>query len=42
MALYCLVSLARNDQGKEYVCVTAGHPSSSYADTQTIYKNYAE
>lgn len=38
---YCLVSFGKNKDGREYVCVTAGHPSSSYTDTGIIYTNYA-
>lgn len=40
MADYCLVSFAEDKNGKLYICVTAGHDNSSYADTVTIYKNY--
>ena len=42
LAGYCLVSFGTNKDGKEYVCVTAGHKSSSYTDTETIYTNYAD
>jgi len=38
---YCLVS-AGTYSGKTYICVTAGHASSSYADTAYIYKNYVK
>ena len=42
LAGYCLVSFGKNKDGKEYVCVTAGHNSSSYTDTEMIYTNYAD
>ena len=38
---FCLVS-AGEYSGKTYICVTAGHASSSYADTAYIYKNYVK
>jgi len=38
---YCLVS-AGTYSGKTYICVTAGHAKSSYADTAYIYKNYVK
>ena len=38
---YCLVSVA-SYSGKTYICVTAGHKSSSYDDTAYVYKNYVK
>lgn len=42
MAGYCLVSFGETSDGHKYLCVTAGHPSSSYKDTIYIYKNYVK
>ena len=41
-AKYCLVSFGEKSDGHKYICVTAGHPSSSYTDTVYIYQNYVK
>ena len=41
LAGYCLVSLARSSDGKEYICVTAGGENGQqYDDAVTVYSNY--
>lgn len=42
LAKYCLVSFGEKSDGHKYICVTAGNPNSSYADTIYIYKNYVK
>ncbi len=39
MAGLCLVTLGRASDGREFICVTAGHKTSAYADTAIIYRN---
>ncbi len=41
LAGYCLVSLARSSDGREYICVTAGGENGKqYDDAVYIYSNY--
>lgn len=43
LAGYCLVSLARSSDGKEYICVTAGGENGKqYDDAVYIYSNYVQ
>ncbi|MBO4213207.1 MAG: D-alanyl-D-alanine carboxypeptidase [Clostridia bacterium] len=42
LAKFCLVSFGEKSDGHKYICVTAGHASSSYADTIYIYENYVK
>ena len=42
MSGYCLVSFAKNADGKEYVCVCAGNKDNAYNDTVAVYKAYAK
>lgn len=43
LAGYCLVSLARSSDGREYICVTAGGENGKqYDDAVYIYSNYVK
>ena len=43
LAGFCLVSLARSESGREYICATAGGNSGQqYNDAVYIYSNYVK